>query len=69
MVLNLFWIIIAFGALCVVGSAVFSLTKPLIVGNAVNVLQTDFERSDLIIYGLLFVAAATIFPERSIPVR
>lgn len=48
------------GALCVVGSAVFSLTKPLIVGNAVNVLQQDFERSDLIQYGLLFVAAAAV---------
>jgi len=48
------------GALCVVGSAVFSLTKPLIVGNAVNVLQKQFEGADLIRYGLLFVGAAAI---------
>lgn len=48
------------GALCVVGSALFSLAKPLIVGNAVDVLRGNFERSDLVAFGLLFIAAAAI---------
>ena len=32
---------LALGAGCVIGSAVFSLLKPLIIGNAVNVLSSN----------------------------
>ena len=46
------------GALCVVFGAVFSLAKPLIIGNAVNALSGGFTRADLIRYGLLLVGAA-----------
>ena len=46
------------GALCVVGSAAFSLAKPLIVGNAVNELTKAVTRGALIRYGLLLVGAA-----------
>src|SRR6267142_1714159 len=48
------------GALCVLGSAVFSLAKPLIVGNAVNELATVAARGTLIRYGLLLVGAAAV---------
>jgi len=48
------------GFLCVVGSATFSLMKPLIVGNAVNELTKAIVRSTLIRYGLLLVAAAAL---------
>jgi ATP-binding cassette subfamily B protein len=49
-----------FGALCVVGSAVFSLLKPLIIGNAVNELSQAFSRGVLIRYGLLLIGAAAV---------
>ncbi|MEA2569690.1 MAG: ATP-binding cassette, subfamily multidrug efflux pump [Acidobacteriota bacterium] len=48
------------GALCVVGSAVFSLAKPLIVGNAVNALTHSFTRAMLLRYGLLLIGASAI---------
>ncbi|HEY0157575.1 MAG TPA: ABC transporter ATP-binding protein [Thermoanaerobaculia bacterium] len=48
------------GAACVVGSAVFSLLKPLIIGNAVNALSTGFTREDLVRYGLMLVGAAAV---------
>jgi ATP-binding cassette subfamily B protein len=48
------------GALCVVGSALFSLAKPLIVGNAVNALGSGFTRQDLIRYGLLLIGASAV---------
>jgi len=48
------------GGLCVAGSALFSLLKPLIVGKAVDLLSFDFDRSVLIKYSLLFVGAALI---------
>ena len=48
------------GASCVVGSALFSLAKPLIVGNAVNALGSGFTREMLIRYGLLLVGASVI---------
>jgi ATP-binding cassette subfamily B protein len=48
------------GFICVVGSAVFSLMKPAIVGSAVDVLSRAFTRSELIRYGLYFVGAAAI---------
>jgi ATP-binding cassette, subfamily B, multidrug efflux pump len=51
---------LALGALCVVLGAVFSLAKPLIIGNAVNALSGGFTRADLIRYGLLLVGAAAI---------
>src|SRR5207237_1354825 len=48
------------GGLCVVGSAAFSLLKPMIVGNAVDVLTHGVTRSAMIRYGLLFVGAAAV---------
>ncbi len=48
------------GGLCVIGSAVFSLFKPLIVGNAVDELSGAFNRETLVRYALLFVGAAII---------
>lgn len=48
------------GALCVVGSAGFSLLKPLIVGNAVNDLVRGFTRETLVRYGLMLICAAAI---------
>jgi ATP-binding cassette subfamily B protein len=46
------------GFLCVAGSAAFSLTKPLIIGNAVNELAKAVSRGTLVHYGVLLVAAA-----------
>ncbi|HEX7191981.1 MAG TPA: ABC transporter ATP-binding protein [Thermoanaerobaculia bacterium] len=51
---------LAAGFLCVVGSAAFSLLKPSIVGNAVDVLSHAFARTVLVKYGLLFVGAAAV---------
>src|ERR1051326_4574066 len=51
---------LALGFLCVVGSAAFSLLKPSIVGNAVDVLSQAFSRTALVKYGLLFVGAAAV---------
>ena len=48
------------GFLCVVGSAVFSLAKPWIVGGAVNELSKLVTRAAMIRYGLLLVGAAAI---------
>ena len=48
------------GAACVVGSATFSLLKPLIIGSAVNELAGGFTRSTLVRYGLLLIGAAAI---------
>ena len=48
------------GGACVVGSAVFKLAQPLIVGDAVNTLTRAFTRADLIRYGLLLIGAAAI---------
>lgn len=48
------------GALCVIGSAGFSLAKPMIIGNAVDELSRALNRAELVRYGLLFVAAAVI---------
>ncbi len=48
------------GALCVVGSAGFSLLKPLIIGNAVNALSAGFTRAELIRYGLMLIGAAAV---------
>ena len=46
------------GALCVVGSSLFSLAKPLIIGNAVNTLGGGFTRATLVRYGLLLIGAS-----------
>src|SRR5438093_1615793 len=51
---------LALGGLCVVGSAIFSLTKPWIVGNAVNELSKAVTRAALIRYGLMLVGASAI---------
>jgi len=48
------------GAACVVGSAVFSLLKPLIIGDAVNALGGTFTRAMLVRYGLMLIGAAVI---------
>ena len=48
------------GAVCVVGSSVFSLVKPLIIGDAVNTLASDFTRADLVRYGLMLIGASLI---------
>ena len=48
------------GFLCVVGSAAFSLVKPLVVGNAVDALAHSVTRAAFIKYGLLYVGAAAI---------
>ena len=46
------------GFLFLILSAAFSLIKPLIVGNAVDVLSEGFSRGELVRFGLLYVAAA-----------
>jgi ATP-binding cassette subfamily B protein len=51
---------LALGAACVVGAAVFSLAKPLIVGTAVDVLRGDLSRSSIIRFSLLYVGAAMV---------
>ncbi|HYS53426.1 MAG TPA: ABC transporter ATP-binding protein [Thermoanaerobaculia bacterium] len=51
---------LALGGVCVVGSAIFSLTKPWIVGNAVNELSKAVTRAVLIRYGVMLVAASAI---------
>jgi ATP-binding cassette subfamily B multidrug efflux pump len=48
------------GGLCVIGSAAFSLLKPLIVGHSVDALAKALTRGTLIHYGLLFVGAAAV---------
>jgi len=48
------------GGLSVLGSAAFSLLKPLIVGNAVDELSKAITRATLVRYGLLFVAASAM---------
>src|SRR5205085_2740629 len=45
------------GGLCVVGSAAFSLLKPMIVGNAVDVLTHGVTRSAMIRSALMFFGA------------
>ena len=52
---------LSLGALCVVGSSVFSLLKPLIIGSGVNELTgSSFTQATLIRYGALLVGAAAI---------
>jgi ATP-binding cassette, subfamily B, multidrug efflux pump len=51
---------LAVGAACVVGSAIFSLLKPLIIGSAVNELRTGFTRETLVRYGVMLIAAAAV---------
>ena len=49
------------GGLCVVGSAAFSLLKPLIIGSAVNDLTSDgFTRAMLVRYGLMLIGASIV---------
>src|SRR5712691_3607255 len=48
------------GGLCVLGSAIFSLLKPMIIGNAVNELAKVVSRSALILYGVLLIGASAI---------
>ncbi|HKB80917.1 MAG TPA: ABC transporter ATP-binding protein [Thermoanaerobaculia bacterium] len=48
------------GFLCVVGSASFSLLKPLIVGNAVNELTKAITRQALLRYSLMLVGASAV---------
>jgi ATP-binding cassette subfamily B multidrug efflux pump len=46
------------GFLCVAGSAGFLLLKPLIIGRAVNALNSHFTRADLVRFSLMLVGAA-----------
>ncbi len=48
------------GGLCVLGSAIFSLLKPMIVGDAVDGLTRNITRAALIRYGLLLVGASAV---------
>lgn len=48
------------GALCVVASSLFSLAKPLIIGNAVNTLSGELTREILLRYGLLLIGASIL---------
>jgi ATP-binding cassette subfamily B multidrug efflux pump len=48
------------GALCVVGSSVFSLLKPVIIGSAVDTLSGSFTRGMLVRYGLMLIGAAAV---------
>jgi ATP-binding cassette subfamily B multidrug efflux pump len=62
---------LSLGAACVVGSAVFSLLKPLIIGSAVDRLSGTFDRGTLVRYGLMLIGAAAVeglflFLQRSI---
>jgi ATP-binding cassette subfamily B multidrug efflux pump len=49
---------LSLGALCVIGSAAFSLLKPLIVGGAVNELSKAVTREALVRYGLALIGAS-----------
>ncbi|MCU1245456.1 MAG: ABC-type multidrug transport system, ATPase and permease component, partial [Acidobacteria bacterium] len=48
------------GGLCVVGSAGFSLLKPLIIGRAVDALAGTVTRTTLLRYALLLIGAAAV---------
>ncbi|MHB9002059.1 MAG: ABC transporter transmembrane domain-containing protein, partial [Thermoanaerobaculia bacterium] len=48
------------GGLCVIGSAAFSLAKPLIIGGAVNSLTKSLQSGTILRYGLLLIGAAVI---------
>ena len=48
------------GGLCVVGSAIFSLLKPAIVGGAVDALSKAVTREALVRYSLMLVGASAI---------
>jgi ATP-binding cassette subfamily B protein len=48
------------GGLCVIGSAGFSLLKPLIVGKSVDALANALSRGTLVRYALLFVGASAV---------
>ncbi|MGA7614522.1 MAG: ABC transporter ATP-binding protein [Thermoanaerobaculia bacterium] len=48
------------GGLCVVGSAAFSLVKPILIGNGIDELTHSFSRSAMLEYALLVVAASAI---------
>jgi ATP-binding cassette subfamily B multidrug efflux pump len=52
--------LLALGGLCVIGSSIFSLLKPAIVGGAVDVLSTAITRSAMIRYSLMLVGASAI---------
>jgi ATP-binding cassette subfamily B protein len=51
---------LALGAACVVGSAIFSLLKPLIIGSAVDMLGGTFTRGMLVRFGVMLIAAASV---------
>ncbi|HKR62330.1 MAG TPA: ABC transporter ATP-binding protein [Thermoanaerobaculia bacterium] len=51
---------LAWGALSMVGSAVFSLLKPVIIGSAVDALTHGFTRAMLVRYGLMLIGASMV---------
>ena len=57
---DLYKVPLIIGGVCVIGSAVFSLLKPLIIGNAVNELAKAITRQTLVKYGVMLVGAAAV---------
>jgi ATP-binding cassette subfamily B protein len=57
---NLYKASLIAGGLCVIGSSVFSLLKPAIVGNAVDQLTTGISRGVLVRFVLLYLGVAVI---------
>ncbi|MEO8381936.1 MAG: ABC transporter ATP-binding protein [Acidobacteriota bacterium] len=51
---------LAIGAGCAVGSAAFSLLKPLIIGSAVNALGHGLTRQTLVRYSLMLIGASMV---------
>jgi ATP-binding cassette subfamily B protein len=52
--------LLLFGFLSVVGSAIFSLLKPMVIGNAVNELTVSIGRGTLVHYALLLVGVSAM---------
>ena len=55
---GLYKVSLGLGAACVLGSATFSLLKPLIIGSAVNALSRDMTRETLVRYSLMLIGAS-----------
>jgi ATP-binding cassette subfamily B multidrug efflux pump len=48
------------GGLCIVGSTIFGLVKPLIIGNAIDRIATARARADLLTLALLYLGATAV---------
>ena len=51
---------LAAGGLCVIGSSIFSLAKPMVVGNAVDALRGNIASGTLVQYALLYLGVAVV---------